>query len=926
MKHGGASALRAGIGAAVIAVVLGQSMPRHSPHRATLAFAQQPASARATNSSPSSNPDDAKPVAITVDYPADGSIFPPEITPPTFLWRDPSNAAVWALDVTFTDGAAAIRAKSAGARLRIGEIDPRCISENNQLPKLTPQQAAARTWIPDAATWEAIKRHSAEHPANVTITGFQDEHLDKPMSRGATVIQTSKDPVGAPIFYRDVPLMPAELKKGVINPLAQGALPLLSWRLRNIARPSSRLVLTGMHTCANCHSFSSDGKTLGMDLDGPANDKGLYALVSVKPQTIIRNADVISWSALRDETVASTRLGFMSQVSPDGRYVLTMLRGMEKELARTYYVVNFKDYNFLQVFYPTRGILAWYDRATGQRRPLPGADDPRYVQTDGVWSPDGKYVVFARAEAREAYAEGKKLPEHANDPEETQIQYDLYRIPFRDGKGGQAVPIEGASHNGMSNNFPKVSPDGRWIVFVKCRNAQLMRPDSQLYIVPAQGGVARRMRCNTSLMNSWHSFSPNGHWLVFSSKSRSPYTQMYLTHIDEEGNDSPAILIDNTTAANRAVNLPEFVNIPPDGMMNIDVPAAESYRLFDIASDLTAKGQLEAGIAEWKKVLELDPGNAKAHNNLGGALVLKGNLNDGMAELKAAMELDPDYSEPQSNYAIGLLQEKKLDDALPHVQRAIELNSAYAKVYEAVISSLNWPPGPPQPSLRLEDVGPARAEEQASQNAGRQKRESLDAEYRQRLQAVLAAIMASDDSARVASSEEAVPLQPRSSSTLPRPLAAPNLPLGDNARPDLETMIAQLDIPRLRKLAEQEDKNSDESLAAQRQILRIFLHTFEASHDLLARNKVAPALACLQIAAQAAPANPYILYDLARAQALNGQQRKALSTLQEAVEKGFRRADQVEGDRAFESLRGKPDFQNALAEMRDSKEPPAVGK
>ena len=44
---------------------------------------------------------------------------------------------------------------------------------------------------------------------------------------------------------------------------------------------------------------------------------------------------------------------------------------------------------------------------------------------------------------------------------------------------------------------------------------------------------------NTSLMNSWHSFSPNGRWLVFSSKSRSPYTQMFLTHIDAEGRDSP---------------------------------------------------------------------------------------------------------------------------------------------------------------------------------------------------------------------------------------------------------------------------------------------------------------------------------------------------------------------------------------------------
>jgi len=101
------------------------------------------------------------------------------------------------------------------------------------------------------------------------------------------------DPVGAPIFYRDVPLIPSELEEGVIKPLAQGDLPLLSWRLRNIAEPGSRLLLTGLHTCANCHSFSRDGKTMGMDMDGPANDKGLYAIVpdarhmAVGPQGIV---------------------------------------------------------------------------------------------------------------------------------------------------------------------------------------------------------------------------------------------------------------------------------------------------------------------------------------------------------------------------------------------------------------------------------------------------------------------------------------------------------------------------------------------------------------------------------------------------------------------------------------------------------------
>ena len=665
MKQWGARSLGVCVVAAVTALVLGRGAVQHGSCTAGLAIAQQLASAHAMGSSPSFSPDGPKLAAITVDYPEEGSIFPPEITPPTFLWRDASNSAsVWTIAVAFTDGSAGIQVKSAGERLRIGEIDPRCISASNELPKLTPQQAAARTWVPDAAAWEAIKRHSTEHPATITITGFQDEHLDHPVSRGAVVIQTSMDPVGAPIFYRDVPLIPSELEEGVIKPLAQGDLPLLSWRLRNIAEPRSRLLLTGLHTCANCHSFSRDGKTLGMDLDGPANDKGLYVLTSIKPEMVVRNQDVISWSSLRDETVSPSRIGFMSQVSPDGKYVLTMLRGLEKKLADSYYVVNFKDYRFLQVFYPTRGILAWYNRATGRRQTLPGADDPRYVQTNAVWSPDGKYVVFARAEARDPYPKGQKLAERANSPEETQIQYDLYRIPFNDGKGGQPVPIAGASHDGMSNSFPKVSPDGRWIIFVKCRNAQLMRPDSQLYIVPAEGGVARRMRCNTPLMNSWHSFSPNGHWLVFSSKSRSPYTQMYLTHLNAEGNDSPAILIDNSTAANRAVNIPEFVNIPPDGMMKIDVPAAESYRLFDVASDLTAKGQLEAAIAAWKKVLELDPRNAKAQNNLGNALMWQGKLVEGTAHLQKAREIDPGFSEAQSDFGIAFYNREQLRAAM----------------------------------------------------------------------------------------------------------------------------------------------------------------------------------------------------------------------------------------------------------------------
>jgi hypothetical protein len=66
--------------------------------------------------------------------------------------------------------------------------------------------------------------------------------------------------------------------------------------------------------------------------------------------------------------------------------------------------------------------------------------------------------------------------------------------------------------------------------------------------------------------------------MVFSSKARSFYTQMYLTHLDADGNDSPAILIDNATDANRAVNLPEFGNMDPDGIEEIQVHVADDAK------------------------------------------------------------------------------------------------------------------------------------------------------------------------------------------------------------------------------------------------------------------------------------------------------------------------------------------------------------
>jgi Flp pilus assembly protein TadD len=623
------------------------------------------------------------PGKITVDYPEEGSVFPPEIAPPTFVWRDAAaNASRWRIEVSFADGAAPLRTNTAGPRMQIGTIDPECVIETNQPPRLTPEQAAAHTWSPDPAQWESIKKHAT---ATLTFTGLRGTHE---VSSGRVTIHTSKDEVGAPIFYRDVPLMPTETQTGVIQPLAAEAVRLIAWRLRNIAEPRSRLMMEGVPMCANCHSFSNDGKTLGMDLDGLQHNRGMYTLTPVERDTVIRDQNVIQWSTDSGRLTGDLRIGFMSQVSPNGEYVVTTIDWPPNSPSSNYYVANFTDYRFLQVFFPTRGILAWYSRKTGVLRPLPGADDPRFVQMGGVWSPDGKYLVFARASAKEPNPPGVPLARFANDPNERQIRYDLYRIPFRDGQGGTPEPIQGAAQNGMSNSFPKISPDGRWIVFVKARNGLLMRPDSELYIVPAAGGEARRLRANAAPMNSWHSFSPNGHWLVFSSKRQSPYTRMYLTHIDDDGNDSPAILIENATAANRAVNLPEFVNIPPDGMQSLGGPVIDFFKQFDRAMYLQKRARYEEASAVWKQALEIRPDDAIVQGNLGMTLMFAGRREKAAVhlqkakelKLKQAVEAAPGNAALHNEYGLALLESGRAAGAQREFTRALELDGKPAEV------------------------------------------------------------------------------------------------------------------------------------------------------------------------------------------------------------------------------------------------------
>ena len=235
--------------------------------------------------------DDAPPTrgveaaTLVVLAPRDGAIFPPDFTPATFLWEARDTACErYRVAVTFADGSVLERVIPATPPAR-ALIDDRAVGETNS-PYVPPNAARLRAWTPEPADWQAIQSRSRGSQATVRITALGPDASAG--ACGAVRIGTSTDPLVAPIFYRDVPLMPAVAKDRASSVRwPRTRCRIIEWRLRDVSRPASKVVLTDMPSCANCHSFSRDGKTLAMDVDGPTGDKGAYAIAPIREHMVI---------------------------------------------------------------------------------------------------------------------------------------------------------------------------------------------------------------------------------------------------------------------------------------------------------------------------------------------------------------------------------------------------------------------------------------------------------------------------------------------------------------------------------------------------------------------------------------------------------------------------------------------------------------
>jgi hypothetical protein len=250
---------------------------------------------------------------LAIQYPLDETVFPPEMAPPMFRWQESQPGVnVWLVSFQFQEAQGGL----------------------NFFAQTT-------NWAPRVQEWEVIKRRSLEKTARVAIMGFHRAQPEKILSRGKISIRTSKDEVGAPLFYREVNLPFEEAVKDSTR---------IRWRFGPIS--SSRpppVVLEHLPVCGNCHSFSRDGQVLGMDVDY-ANSKGSYVITRTAEQMVLATSDIMTWEDYRREDGVLT-FGLLSQVSPDGKVVVSTVKDKSVFVARP-------DLAFSQLFFPIKGILA----------------------------------------------------------------------------------------------------------------------------------------------------------------------------------------------------------------------------------------------------------------------------------------------------------------------------------------------------------------------------------------------------------------------------------------------------------------------------------------------------------------------------------------------------------------------------------------
>jgi hypothetical protein len=283
--------------------------------------------------------------------------------------------------------------------------------------------------------------------------------------------------------------------------------------------------------CMNCHTFlNRDPGTFTFHLRG-GEGKAMLLVTNHNVSKVDLTAGYMSWH-------------------PGGKLIA---------FSRNKLSLFFHSLGDTRDVYDEKSDLAIYRVDSNKVDAPPVIARPDRQENWPMWSQDGRFLYFVSAPGL-PFEQFKK------------VRYDLQRVEYDSAidTWGNPETLLTAEETGRSLVEPRPSPDGRFLVFTMCDYGHfpIYQTNSAQYLMDLKTRKYTRMSLNSGRGDTWHCWSSNSRWLVFSSKRLNRLmARPFFSHIDPEGNSSKPFVLPQEDPLFydtdlKTYNVPEFVTGP----------------------------------------------------------------------------------------------------------------------------------------------------------------------------------------------------------------------------------------------------------------------------------------------------------------------------------------------------------------------------
>ena len=299
--------------------------------------------------------------------------------------------------------------------------------------------------------------------------------------------------------------------------------------------------LQGKGNCVNCHTFR----------DRDPDDMLFHMRSELGGTYIFRDGIKEKLDTKTDSTISALVYPYWHT---SGDYVAFTVNTTNE-------VVHTRNRNVVEVFDEAADVLV-YDVNRHEIVTSNLLSSDKAFETLPTFSPDGRSLYFCSSVA------ALPMPERFRE-----IKFSLCRIDFNPEDcsfGTQVDTLFNARTEDRSVSFPRISPDGKYLVFAlgDYGNFTIWHKEADLYCIDLSNGEVSPMSAlNSDDAESYHSWSSNSRWLTFGTRRDDGlYTKPYFAYIDSEGNARKPFLLPQKNPLKYyqthmyAYNIPEFVS------------------------------------------------------------------------------------------------------------------------------------------------------------------------------------------------------------------------------------------------------------------------------------------------------------------------------------------------------------------------------